>query len=128
MPRREQDREAALGIARALGSRARAFRQELGWTQELASEKLGMSPEAYARIERGQSLPSFPTFLRLCEVFDTTPDAILLASSRSKGKAAPHDPDAADRRRLCTLIADLDPDALRAVEGVVRVLRRQSAT
>ncbi len=85
-----------------------------------------MSPEAYARIERGQSLPSFPTFMRLCEVMETTPDAMLaVGDGAAAEKGAAEDPGDVARRRLCALIEDLDGDAVRAVEGVVRVLRRR---
>ena len=128
MPRREQDRDAAQRIASELGSRVRGLRRHRGWTQELASEKLGMSPEAYARIERGQSLPSFPTFMRLCEVMETTPDAMLARQEGAAAEPAVDDPHDVARRRLCTLIEDLDGDAVRAVEGVVKVLRRRRSS
>ncbi|MSP91676.1 MAG: XRE family transcriptional regulator [Myxococcales bacterium] len=81
MPRRPEDRVEAGRIARRLGSRLRAIRLSLHWTQDQLSERIGVTSEAYARIERGLSLPSFPTLMRLCDMLNVGPDTLLVAAS-----------------------------------------------
>ncbi len=88
-----------------------------------------MSSEAYGRIERGASLPSFPTFVRLYRVLETSPDVLLV--DRPMQTAAPRGAiveveDAhllgVDLAALWTEIQGLDQEALRALEGVVHVM------
>lgn len=43
----------------------------------MAAERIGLSTEAYARLERGQSLPSYPTLARICAQMDASPNALL---------------------------------------------------
>lgn len=52
-----------------LGKTVRKARIALGLTQEDAAEKIGISVEFYARIERGQALPSLKTFFVMAIVF-----------------------------------------------------------
>lgn len=80
MPRRPEDRAEAVRIASRLGSRLRVLRASAGWTQDQLSERIGLTAEAYARIERGRSLPSFPTLLRLCDRLNVGPDTLLVAA------------------------------------------------
>lgn len=79
MPRRASDRDEADEIAKRVGERTRAARTALEITQEELSEKMGITAEALGRIERGVSLPSFPTFMKLCAALGRPPDALLLA-------------------------------------------------
>lgn len=69
MPRRSGDAAEAFEIAKIIGAQARRLRRWRGWTQAGMSERLGMTAEAYGRLERGMSLPSFPTFIRACRNF-----------------------------------------------------------
>ena len=78
MPRKKEDRVHAQRIAQRVGSRLRSLRRASHRTQDEISNAIGLTTEAYARIERGLSLPSFPTFLRLCAALETRPDVLLL--------------------------------------------------
>ena len=64
-------------LASTLGKSARAARVSLGFTQEQTAEQIGISPEFYARMERGQALPSIMTLWRMSAVLHTTLDGLL---------------------------------------------------
>ena len=49
-------------LATRLGECARAARQRLNLTQEDVAERIGIATEVYGRLERGNMLPSVPTF------------------------------------------------------------------
>ena len=78
MPRKKEDRAQAQRIAQRLGTRLRGMRKAGHRTQDEVSSAIGLTTEAYARIERGLSLPSFPTLMRLCTALETRPDVLLL--------------------------------------------------
>ncbi len=78
MPARPQDADAAKATAQTLAQALRTRRFARSITQAELAERVGISLEAYSRLERGQSLPSFPTLMRVCEVLETTPNALLL--------------------------------------------------
>ncbi|MEM9491193.1 MAG: helix-turn-helix transcriptional regulator, partial [Myxococcota bacterium] len=52
-------------LAKSIGVAARQARKALHLTQEDAAERINVSSEFYARIERGTSLPSIITFARI---------------------------------------------------------------
>lgn len=54
-----------------------ALRNELELTQKDVAEKLHISYQAYQAYESGVNVPSFQSFLMLCEVFDVTPNTLL---------------------------------------------------
>lgn len=82
MPTRPQDAAAAATTAQTLSGALRRERLQSLLTQAELAEKVGISLEAYSRLERGQSLPSFPTLLKVCEVLHTSPDALLLSGTQ----------------------------------------------
>lgn len=122
MPRRPQDKEEAEQIAAALSRTLRALRHDQGWSQEFTSERLEMSTEAYGRLERGKSLPSFPTFMRICEVFDITPDILLGYDSTPR---QPLSEEEQLRQRLSIQLQALDDETLKSLEPLMRHLWRQ---
>ena len=65
--------ELAIVIGRAM----RQARHALGLTQEQLAEKLELSVEFCARIERGTSLPSLKTFVRLAAALQVDPNTLL---------------------------------------------------
>jgi transcriptional regulator with XRE-family HTH domain len=77
MPRRAEDKKEAAEIAWRLGERARTARAKLNLTQEELSERVGVTPEALGRIERGHALPSFPTFQRLAAALGLSANELL---------------------------------------------------
>lgn len=106
VPRKPQDSEVAKEMAGGIGGRLRALREQQGWTQQDVAGRISLSTESYARIERGQSLPSFPTLARLVDTFGTTSGELLgdestarPASDEPSGYALPPDPDERAARR-----------------------------
>lgn len=63
-------------LAKRVGAAARQARKALGLTQEDAAERINVSVEYYARIERGNSLPSAPTLVRLAQALGVSLDAL----------------------------------------------------
>ncbi len=64
-------------LAKTIGIAARAQREYLHWTQADVAERLSVSVEFYARIERGTSLPSILTFARIVSALGVSADALL---------------------------------------------------
>ena len=52
-------------LAKRLGGNLSERRKQLGWTQEMLAERVGVDAETISRIERGALLPSLPTLDRL---------------------------------------------------------------
>jgi transcriptional regulator with XRE-family HTH domain len=52
-------------LAKRLGGNLSERRKQLGWTQEMVAERVGVDAETISRIERGAHLPSLPTLDRL---------------------------------------------------------------
>lgn len=64
-------------LALSVGERCRAARQRLGLTQEDVAERVSLATEVYGRLERGNNLPSLPTFRRICVVLKVSADELL---------------------------------------------------
>ena len=52
-------------LEKRLGGNLSERRKQLGWTQEVLAERVGVDTETISRIERGAHLPSLPTLDRL---------------------------------------------------------------
>ena len=125
MPTKPGDVHEAAKLATVIGRRVRERRRANSWTQLEAAERLEMTGEAFARIERGSSLPTCLTLVRICRTFGVTPDAMLLDDPPPVGSKARTVADVAggDRaKRLWAALRHLDPDALNVVEQLVQVL------
>jgi transcriptional regulator with XRE-family HTH domain len=66
-------------LAREIGAACRRGRESLGLTQQEASERIEVSAEYYARIERGVSVPSTSTMFRIVQVFGFDFDKLIKA-------------------------------------------------
>ncbi len=60
-----------------LAERIKLQRKQLGMSQELLAEKMGVSRQAVTKWESGQSAPSTEKLYRLAEIFGTTVDLLL---------------------------------------------------
>ena len=58
-------------------SRLKMFRTESGLTQEELAEKLGVSRQAVAKWERGESIPDVESCVKLAEIYGTTVDMLV---------------------------------------------------
>ncbi|MBR4554634.1 MAG: helix-turn-helix domain-containing protein [Ruminococcus sp.] len=63
-------------------SRLKSFRTQNGMTQEELAEKIGVSRQAVAKWERGESIPDIDSCMKLAEIYGTTVDMLV----RSFGK------------------------------------------
>ena len=63
-------------------SRLKRFRTQSGMTQEELEEKLGVSRQAVAKWERGESVPDIDCCMKLAEIYGVTVDILV----RSFGK------------------------------------------
>jgi transcriptional regulator with XRE-family HTH domain len=70
-------------LGKTIGQAARHARAALDLTQADAAERIGISTEFYARIERGGAMPSVPTLAKMAEELDIAVDALLGRGSSS---------------------------------------------
>lgn len=58
-------------------SKLKVFRKQAGFTQEEIAEKLGVSRQAVAKWERGETLPDIESCLKLADLYETTIDILV---------------------------------------------------
>jgi transcriptional regulator with XRE-family HTH domain len=121
-------------LAESIGTAARAARTSLKLTQEDAAERIGVSAEFYARIERGNALPSVPTLARISTSLGVSADNLLGRVAADAGAQpapppaqppAPAPPtDGPELRRLARRLRKASPVTLRLVALLVKELER----
>ena len=62
---------------RALGERIQQRRQQLGLSQQEASEKLDLSTSFFSRVERGEKVASLETLIKIAIFFGFSLDFLL---------------------------------------------------
>ena len=67
--------------SKSIGRTLKERRLQLGYTQELAAEKSGISYSYYTKIERGEQLPSIEICVQLARTFHLSLDYWLLGTS-----------------------------------------------
>lgn len=117
---RPQDSE----LADAIGRRARALRERLSLTQEEVAEEADLSPQVYARLERGGVLPSVASLVRLCATLQASPND-LLGDAPVPPAAAKDRPQAPDVMRLARATTRL---GLAEARLLLPLVRRLTAT
>lgn len=65
---------------RLLGKRLKALRKDNRLTQEVLSERAGISNQYLSNIENSRSIPSLETIIALCRALNATPNDILLGT------------------------------------------------
>jgi transcriptional regulator with XRE-family HTH domain len=122
-------------LAKKIGDGARAARRSHGWTQDDAAERIGVSVEFYARIERGGTLPSVPTLQRMAAALGVGADVLLGLAGREC--AAPPASIAAEavaedasgqgraRRLLMRRVRSAGPRTVRLLNLLAAELERQ---
>ncbi|MCM1131883.1 MAG: helix-turn-helix domain-containing protein [Ruminococcus flavefaciens] len=58
-------------------SNLKIFRKQCGFTQEEIAEKLGVSRQAVAKWERGDTLPDIESCVKLADIYETTVDMLV---------------------------------------------------
>jgi transcriptional regulator with XRE-family HTH domain len=119
-------------LATRLGECARAARQRLNLTQEDVAERIGIATEVYGRLERGNMLPSVPTFRKLCAVLALSADEALGLSNEGPAPWTPPPPpspevsEPAELRRLLRRARQLDRNSLRVLSLVAAHLGQKN--
>lgn len=119
-------------LARTIGKQIAKARRALGITQEEAAERIKITVEYYARIERGQSLPSLLTFVQISVALEMSTESLLNLGDITARPVAPPPPwysapqpeESRQLRRLSRRLRRLPPDLLAAAEAVVRHFER----
>lgn len=60
-----------------LGNIFQVTRKSKGYTQEYVAEKLGLGSRYISDLERGKTIGSIRTFIKLCNLYEVTPTYIL---------------------------------------------------
>ncbi len=66
-----------------LGSRIAAYRRMLGLTQGQVAARMGVSPQAVSKWERGLACPDLIFFDELCECLHTDVESLLIGKEAS---------------------------------------------
>lgn len=118
-------------LAKTIGAAARQARKNLQLTQEDAAERINVSVEFYARIERGNSLPSILTFARIVSALGVSADALLgrgpilaQAVGGAGSWVASPPSDSAEIRRIVRRLRKASPSTLRLVNLLAKELER----
>ena len=64
-------------ISISLGKIFQATRKAKGYTQEYVAEKLQLGSRYISDLERGKTIGSIPTFVKLCNIYEVSPTYIL---------------------------------------------------
>lgn len=67
-----------------IGSRIMQRRKGMNILQKELAEAVGISDNQISNIENGICFPRMNTFIKICDVLDTTPDYFLLGTIRRK--------------------------------------------
>lgn len=71
-------------VCQAFGNNLKLRRKEIHMTQEVFADRLGLSVNYISSLERGTRLPSMPVFIKMLEILDTSPNALLNFSKDGK--------------------------------------------
>ena len=116
-PDRSSREDFNLRLSRNIGDAVRQARKAANLTQEQAAEHVGISPEFYARIERGVALPGMRTLYRLATGLGISGDVLLGAFVGPEDR--PDDDISPQLRRLIRRLRRLRPDAIAVIHMVL---------
>jgi transcriptional regulator with XRE-family HTH domain len=100
-----------------VGKRIAQRRKELGYKQFEVNEKAELSEKYLSNIERGKSVISIETLMKLCTVLEATPSYFLLGSLE---KVTPEDYEQALLKRLSGLDEKKLKVALSMIDWLVK--------
>ncbi len=103
-----------------LGERLKARIKALGLTDAEVARRAGLSETRFAHYVRDRREPDFGTFVRICRLLATTPDALLDFDG-----LATDDETAVLLDRLVAVAVTMDEPTLRAAVEVMTTLARQ---
>lgn len=111
-----------------IGTTALEARKRLRLTQEATAERIKVSSEYYARLERGHAFPSVPTLSVMMGVLGVSADDLLgltvpeLRPERPSGRTTHPAGDRAEVRRLIRRLRHASPATIRLIDLLVTEL------
>lgn len=109
----------SMHVREVLGRGIARLRQERGLTQEQLAERIDVSTQFLAAIERAKKTPSFDTLEVVCRVFGVTPSVLFAAGETPAARA---DAGSADiRRALAAVPKKHEREVLEIVRAVARI-------
>lgn len=130
-PLREPERKALMVN---IGRVARAWREKLGMSRHECAHRLDLNPEYYARLERGESMPSVESLYKLATLFNISVDLLLDWPTRSRQdheEAATTRDDVPETREWRELVHELShasPEAVRKLKSHLEMLMGSRAS
>ena len=100
------------------GQRMKQKRKEMHLTQSKLAELLGISNNHVSSIENGREKPSIDLLYKICDMINTTPDYLLLGSTRLNNVSK----NIIDSLKLCSN-EDLD-----IINEIVQLYVRKNST
>lgn len=118
-------------IRRVIGHATRQARLRANLTQREVAERVGLVPEVYGRIERGQMTPSVGTLCRVCRTLGMTPSELLGFAQEAPPEWWQEQQQQARRlshrqRRLHEVLEQLDDSSLEVLHKVALLMRPES--
>ena len=96
-----------------INTNIKALRIKHGMTQEVFSEKIGMSLQGLSNIERNRYQPTADTVDRICKVFNITPAQLLLINNRTNETLI---------NNITTLLAGCSTQKLNKIYEIVKII------
>lgn len=103
--------------SKSIGRTLKERRLQLGYTQELAAEKSGISYSYYTKIERGEQLPSIEICVQLAQTFHLSLDYWLLGTSSDAEISSEISSELID---FAYSLREIDLNSLRKVEKLLQ--------
>jgi transcriptional regulator with XRE-family HTH domain len=110
---RRRGKKMNLLNSKSIGRTLKERRLQLGYTQELAAEKSGISYSYYTKIERGEQLPSIEICVQLAQTFHLSLDYWLLGTSSDAEVSS-------ELIDFAYSLREIDLDSLRKVEKILQ--------
>ena len=96
-------------VAVEIGARIADRRKQLGWTQEQAAERAGLSHQFFACVERGLKNIRAESVIKISRAMYVSTDYILLGISSD-----------IDRNHLVEMMSPLDETQLKCLEEIIK--------
>lgn len=111
---------------KSMGKAVRQARESLGLTQVEVAEHLGITPQYYGRIERGNAFPGVSTLVRMIHVLDVSADTLMGRDRVRRGRDAEWrmhtQADSPELRRLVRRLRNVSADTLRLISTLMEGL------
>ena len=106
------------GLHETFAAALRASREGAGWSQAQLAERVGLSVEAYGRLERGRVLPRAATLVRLSRALRVSLEQLLGLRQNSISD------DELRVRAIAARLQEADPEDVRILLGLLSELQR----